>query len=610
MAKASINFAKASSGGLKHNDRTEEKEPEYLLPVEHRLKNEVDVSAQVAEKKIKDLFATAKENYSKNKGQKLQASSYIWEAVINLNKEHTLEDVQRLVKEIEKETGFTAVQSAIHRDEGRVERGTPIYNLHAHVTFFTLDQNGEQLYRKTIKASDRRNIETELLERDPTLEKGEPKSKERKAFNKLVSEEIKARGLKVFDRERLSKLQDLTAEVLKMERGKKGSKAVRLDHKQYKAVKQAELAKVKDLKEEIKELRAELKEQGAGREDYAKLEALNKELKEQVKDKDLTISDLKKQVNLLRHDVMNWSEAKTYKELYEEAKLEIQDLKTPKNNLEDLENSSREQKNIIFSSYQEKVFYSHYQHSVREDLKGFYVDTSRDDKKVILSHKEKEIKIVDTGEKLIAAKETKDLQAQVKIMIDIAQAKDWNLLTLNIEGNKEFKKEADRQISELLAKNKPIEAKISSFVSQSAGKGTKNDSSLVSELVRHTSETLKSSVNHERSTDILNRELTSEDILKDLYNKKGREKEIRRGSKLGVGGEKVMVVEIDKVDFEKAFHKVQERVNRVKQFLNLGKTLISQFRSSVLKVKKDLEDQSIKKGVEDKFKSQKQGMKR
>jgi len=206
MAKASINFAKASSGGLKHNDRTEAKEPEYLLPVEHRLKNEVDVSAKSADEKIKDLYSKAKENYQDKFGQKLQAKSYTWEAVINLNKEHTLEDVQQLVKEIEKETGFSSVQIAIHRDEGRVERGTPIYNLHAHVTFFTLDQNGEQLYRKTIKASDRRKIETELLERDPALKKGEPKSEERKAFNKLVADEIKVRGLKVMDKERLSKM--------------------------------------------------------------------------------------------------------------------------------------------------------------------------------------------------------------------------------------------------------------------------------------------------------------------------------------------------------------------------------------------------------------------
>jgi hypothetical protein len=269
MAKASINFAKASPGGLKHNDRTEEKEPEYLLPVEHRLKNEVDRSAVEAAKMISELYQEARENYRQKFGQKLQAKSYVWEAVVNLNKEHTLEDVQRLTKAIEKETGFTGVQIAIHRDEGHInERGVPQHNLHAHITFFTLDrQTGEQLYRKQ------------------------------------VTQKQKERGIQPMNRERLSKLQDLTAQVLKMERGKRGSKAVRLDHKAYKEVKRQELAKVKDLTAEIKELRAELKANGANREDYARLEAENKRLKEQIKAKDLTIEDLKQEIEDLRKDI-------------------------------------------------------------------------------------------------------------------------------------------------------------------------------------------------------------------------------------------------------------------------------------------------------------------
>jgi len=246
---------------------------------------------------LKELYETAKQNYQKTKGQRLQATSYKWEAVVNLNKNHTLDDVKELVKALEKETGFTSIQIAIHRDEGYTITDKPIYNFHAHITFFTLDKNGEQLYRKTIKASDRRAIEKELLERG--IDKGEPKSKERKAFNDLVADEIKARGLKVMDKERMSKLQDLTAEVLKMERGRKGSKAVRLEHKAYKSKKQEEakeLAKQKDLKAEIARLRAELKEQGAVREDYARLEQLNRDLKEQIKAKDLTINELKEKL--------------------------------------------------------------------------------------------------------------------------------------------------------------------------------------------------------------------------------------------------------------------------------------------------------------------------
>jgi len=455
MAKASINFAKASSGGLKHNDRTEEKEPEYLLPVEHRLKNEVNVSAKFADEKIKDLYSRAKENYQDKFGQKLQAKSYTWEAVINLNKEHTLEDVERLTKEIEKETGFTSVQIAIHRDEGRMERGTPIYNLHAHVTFFTLDQNtGQQLYRKSIT----------------------PKQKEQQP------------NLKPMNRERLSKLQDLTAKALGMERGKKGSKAQRLDHKQYKAVKQAELAKVKDLKEEIKELRAELKAQGAGREDYAKLEALNKELKEQVKAKDLTISDLKKEVNSWKHKAMNWQEAKTYQELYEDTK--------------------------------------------KENL-------------------------------------------------------------------------------ELKEQNKALEAKISTKEYQSMPKEEKTALNPSKIDLSDSIETLKSSVNYARDTEYLYREYTSDEIIKSLYDDKGRVTEIKRGAnKLGLGGEKVKVVEFDFKDFNEAFKKVQERESKIKKILTVGKDLVNCFRENVLQIKKALEPKKEKAPVREKNQSKNQGMSR
>lgn len=265
MAKSSINFQRAAKGGLHHNDRTEAKEPEYLLPVEHRGKNECDRSAIDAGKMIEDLYARAKENYKKQTGQSLQAKSYTWEAVINLNADHTLQDVQRLTKEIEKETGFTSVQIAIHRDEGHInERGIAERNLHAHVTFFTLDrQSGKQLYRKQ------------------------------------ATEKQKAEGIVPMDRERLSKLQDLTAATLSMERGKKGSKAVRLGHKEFKQSKQNELAKQKDLKAEIAELRSQLKEQGADRQQYAELEALNRELKAEIKAKNLTVDKLKQEIDSL-----------------------------------------------------------------------------------------------------------------------------------------------------------------------------------------------------------------------------------------------------------------------------------------------------------------------
>lgn len=304
MAISSINFAKSSGGSFAHNDRSE-KEPNYLLPVEHRLENECNRSAVEAQKMLEDLFENAKENYSKTYGQKFQTKfeNAHWEAVINLNKEHSIKDVERLVREIEKETGFTEVQISIHRDEGRLNEktGHPIYNLHAHVNFSTLDkETGRQLYRRSISNSEREKIRKE---------NGIPDG-----------EKIPKHLTAVMDKAKLSKLQDITARELGMERGQKGSEKVHLKHKQYRATekeKEKLLEKIDELQKENTELRYNFRDmqkqitalEGIDAEQKKELHRLNtetnktkdqdekdekiKELIEQIKAKDLTIDQLK-----------------------------------------------------------------------------------------------------------------------------------------------------------------------------------------------------------------------------------------------------------------------------------------------------------------------------
>ena len=190
MAKASIHFDKAKKGGLKHNDRTEKIEPDYLLPKEFREENIVNRSAEDAEKLLKYLKSEANINYKAEFGQKNQAKSFVLEAVINLNKEHTAKDLEKIVKDIEKETGFTCVQYASHGDEGRLATSLTtkelfaIHNRHAHLTFFTLSrETGQQLYRK--------EVTKKQLEKNPNL----------KPFNKT----------------RMSKMQDIVAKSLNVE---------------------------------------------------------------------------------------------------------------------------------------------------------------------------------------------------------------------------------------------------------------------------------------------------------------------------------------------------------------------------------------------------------
>jgi chromosome segregation ATPase len=125
---------------------------------------------------------------------------------------------------------------------------------------------------------------------------------------KSLKEEVKKlkqERYKLFDRARLSKLQDLTANVLNMQRGKKGSKAVRLEHKQYREAKKQELAKIKDINEENRRIREILKELQAKREHYAFLEQKIAQLREEARAKELTIEELKKQLNEVETELKN-----------------------------------------------------------------------------------------------------------------------------------------------------------------------------------------------------------------------------------------------------------------------------------------------------------------
>ena len=258
MAKSSINILK-NCAGFSHNDRSEKKQPEYFLPVEFRKENEFDRNGIEAEKLLNEYIKEAKENYKKETGQKFQGRVLNFEAVVNLNQNHTMEDLKKLNENIEKEFGFRAVQTAIHRDEGHIKDGRPIYNYHADIVFCNLDKNGKTLLKNMTKSD-------------------------------------------------LSKLQDLVSDNLQMERGKpaKETGAKHKHHTVYRAEKEKEhlenenkslkmeLVKAKELQELNKELREELKQAAATREDYAKLEALNKDLKEKIKSKELTNEQLTK----------------------------------------------------------------------------------------------------------------------------------------------------------------------------------------------------------------------------------------------------------------------------------------------------------------------------
>lgn len=197
MAVSSINFQKSSEHSYDHNFRYDS--PNYLLKEEDRLENsywENDLSA-------KEIFNNELSRSNRRGGRIPKFENSHWEAVLNLNKEHTLDDVKQVADYLENKLNITCATISVHRDEGHYKKnGKVCYNFHAHLTFVTY-KDGQQNWRQ---------------------------------------EKV---------RKKLGEIQTEVAKILKMERGQENSKKTRLSAKQYKKVAQELEAKDQTIQEII-----------------------------------------------------------------------------------------------------------------------------------------------------------------------------------------------------------------------------------------------------------------------------------------------------------------------------------------------------------------------
>lgn len=122
----------------------------------------------------------AREDYFKAHSQRMQKKAQvIKESIVNLNANHTMQDVKALTQALYKEFGLKTLHIAIHRDEGHFNKltGEKQYNYHAHIMFANYDfKTHRSVFRK-------------------------------------------------FTKKDLSRMQDLNAQILGMQRGKKNSRA-------------------------------------------------------------------------------------------------------------------------------------------------------------------------------------------------------------------------------------------------------------------------------------------------------------------------------------------------------------------------------------------------
>ena len=492
MAKASINFATAKGGGEseKHMDRDPDHKVTYLL--DHDSKNNEYKTYRSASDYLEKAKVAAKEITGRKMQQKA-IDNFVQEAVVNLNENHTVDDVKKVFDEFQKEFGgFEVFKIAVHRDEGVfVDTEHDIKDLEYDSKTLTWIKNGLDVTNEVYDYAPNRNIFYNAEDKNWYLDKKFTEqidtsrlqikmnyhahvqftkfdmSQGRNARSPETKNGKRSHGLTKSD---LSRIQDINAQILGMQRGEKFTKTKRMNHYQVKQahdskreIKKQVKAKKKDIDKLKDEIRAEMIAEGGHTPDeYKALNDKFKALQKQRKNDELTIKDLKEKVNRWKHEAMNWREAKSYKELYDDIRNENLDLKK---------------------------------------------------------------------------------------------------------------------------QNKTLQSKISVNTTDETVKDVQNDSSLVSELVTHSSTLLKESVHHTRETDQLLNEPKSNEIMAELYNERGREKIVKRGGKYGIGADKVEVVEIDKVDFVEAMAKMKERENNMKALLGKSKYLVDQFRESLLKAK-------------------------
>lgn len=254
MAKSSINFQKSKGHSFDHNFRKDE--PNYLLKAENRLENFYWQNERTA----REIFDEELSNTKRKGGPIPRFENSHWEAVLNLNKNHTLEDVQKVARYIEQKFNITCATIAVHRDEGHYKNDKPQYNFHAHITFVTY-KDGQQNWRKEkIKPSDLRELQTAV------------------------------------------------AEILQMERGQENSEAERLSHRQYKKAAQqkeqleAEILTLKERNAILEQARKDSKGKGFLKSFFDMLSSIKKSEQQYTQEQLLAEIERLKELNKQRRE--------------------------------------------------------------------------------------------------------------------------------------------------------------------------------------------------------------------------------------------------------------------------------------------------------------------
>ena len=233
MAKSSINFKPVLPSSEAHNTREQELDYVFSEPQESN-EHWIAMEHGTIEERMKKIRSDAKAiaiEQGKKPRKLSKNADLIREAVVNLNQEHSMDDLKDLAKSLESQYGIQCFQIHIHRDEGKgdpkSEKAPKAVNYHAHMLFDWLERDRAKSVSQSrkIASGGRSTIEV-------------PAAGKTKKLNKLD----------------MSKIQTLVAESLGMDRGelKVNSNRERLEPIEYK--RQQEELRVQELQAQVEAL--------------------------------------------------------------------------------------------------------------------------------------------------------------------------------------------------------------------------------------------------------------------------------------------------------------------------------------------------------------------
>lgn len=175
--------------------------------------------------------------------QKKAEDNVIGEAVVVIDEQTTMEDLQKLGKAMEQRYGWTCVQIHIHRDEGYLGERTEDmkhregkYNLHAHMFFITTDlATGKSWKRQRGEGSVMQDITAQTLDLTRGVKKSEqavaPKETLHVLEYKAMQEEIRLQTLK--EKTAQEEEQRAQAQVKAKEVEQEASEKIKADNKKW-----------------------------------------------------------------------------------------------------------------------------------------------------------------------------------------------------------------------------------------------------------------------------------------------------------------------------------------------------------------------------------------